>query len=149
MTSFRTILVPTDFSTHADRALDYAADLAGAVGGAKIEILHVYQAPLVELTPYHLALPMSVIEGVRDAAREQLEERREKLESAGVEAKTHLSEGIAAEAIVAAASDLGADLLVMGTRGHTGLKHVLLGSVAERTIRLAPCSVLTVKPHQG
>ena len=98
----------------------------------------------MELTPYHLALPMSVIEGVRDAAREQLEERREKLASAGVEADARLSEGIAAEAIVAAATDLNADLVVMGTRGHTGLKHVLLGSVAERTVRHAACPVLTL-----
>jgi universal stress protein A len=144
VTAIRTILVPTDFSTHADRALDYAGDLAKAIGGVKLEIVHVYQAPLVELTPYHLALPLSVIEGVRDAAREQLEERREKLASAGVEAEAHLTEGIAAEAIVAAAADLNADLVVMGTRGHTGLKHVLLGSVAERTVRHASCPVLTL-----
>ncbi len=144
MTTIRTILVPTDFSTHADRALGYAADLAKTIGGVKLEVVHVYQAPLVELTPYHLALPMSVLEGVRDAAREQLEERREKLASAGVEADARLSEGIAAEAIVAAATDLNADLVVMGTRGHTGLKHVLLGSVAERTVRHAACPVLTL-----
>ena len=51
----------------------------------------------------------------------------------------------AASAIVDMAEELEADLIIMGTRGHTGLKHVLLGSVAERTLRHAPCSVLTVK----
>jgi nucleotide-binding universal stress UspA family protein len=51
----------------------------------------------------------------------------------------------AASAIVGQAEELRVDLIVMGTRGHTGLKHVLLGSVAERTLRHAPCSVLTVK----
>jgi nucleotide-binding universal stress UspA family protein len=51
----------------------------------------------------------------------------------------------AAPAIAKAAEDFAADLIVMGTRGNTGLKHVLLGSVAERTLRLAPCSVLAVK----
>jgi len=51
----------------------------------------------------------------------------------------------ACEAIVKHAEDIGADMIVMGTRGLTGLKHVLLGSVAERTIRTAPCPVLTVK----
>jgi nucleotide-binding universal stress UspA family protein len=52
---------------------------------------------------------------------------------------------IPSEAILAVAREIGADLIVMGTHGHTGLKHALLGSVAERTVRLAPCSVLTVK----
>ena len=52
------------------------------------------------------------------------------------------------EAISSAAQELGADLIVMGTRGLTGLKHVMLGSVAERTIRIAPCPVLTVKAEQ-
>ena len=60
-------------------------------------------------------------------------------------ATSHLSEVPAASAIVDMAEELEADLIIMGTRGHTGLKHVLLGSVAERTLRHAPCSVLTVK----
>jgi universal stress protein E len=63
----------------------------------------------------------------------------------GIAATPHLSEGPAAPAIVGLAERLGADLIVMGTRGHTGLRHVLLGSVAERTLRHAPCSVMTVK----
>ena len=63
----------------------------------------------------------------------------------GLEVTTEVSPELPAEAIVAAALERDADLIVMGTRGHTGLKHALLGSVAERTIRTAPCSVLTVK----
>ena len=55
----------------------------------------------------------------------------------------------AASAIVEVAGEAKADLIVMGTRGHTGLKHVLLGSVAERTLRLAPCAVLTVKKPEA
>ena len=82
---------------------------------------------------------------MRDAALEQLEELRQKVAADGVEAAAHMREGTAAEAISSAANDLGVDLIVMGTRGLTGLKHVLLGSVAERTIRVAPCPVLTVK----
>jgi nucleotide-binding universal stress UspA family protein len=144
----RTLLVPTDFSEHADRAVEYAGELARELG-AKVEILHAYQAPLVELTPYHLALPVSVLEGVRDIAREKLEALCEKLAADGVEANGRLSEGIPAEAIVNAAADLKADMIVMGTRGNTGLKHVLLGSVAERTVRRATCPVLTLHADEA
>ena len=63
----------------------------------------------------------------------------------GIQARSHLTEVPAAPSIARTAEDLGADLIVMGTHGHTGIKHILLGSVAERTLRLAPCSVLTVK----
>jgi nucleotide-binding universal stress UspA family protein len=73
----------------------------------------------------------------------------EKVASDGVTATSQLSEFPAASAVLDLAERLGADLIVMGTRGRTGLKHVLLGSVAERTLRHAPCSVLTVKAFSG
>jgi nucleotide-binding universal stress UspA family protein len=62
-----------------------------------------------------------------------------------VRVTAHLREANPSDAILDVAREIDADLIVMGTRGLTGLKHVLLGSVAERTLRLAPCSVLTVK----
>jgi nucleotide-binding universal stress UspA family protein len=62
-----------------------------------------------------------------------------------VEVSTQLAEAPAARAIARAAEETRADLIVMGTRGNSGLKHLVLGSVAERTLRRAPCSVLTVK----
>jgi universal stress protein A len=143
MKPIRRILVATDFSRHADRALEQAAGWATALGSS-VDVLHVYEAPLVELTPYHLAIPMQVLDGVRDRARERLEALREKLAADGIEVAVHLREGHPAEGIAAMARETGADLIVMGTRGNTGLKHVLLGSVAERTLRLAPCPVLTL-----
>ena len=143
MTPIRKILVATDFSPHATRALEYAVGWARDLR-ATIDVFHVYEARLVELTPYHLAIPLKVLEGVRDAARGRLEELREKVSAEGVEIAVHLREGNSAEGIAAAAREIGADLIVMGTRGNTGLKHVLLGSVAERTIRLTPCPVLTL-----
>jgi nucleotide-binding universal stress UspA family protein len=143
MTPIRKILVATDFSPHATRALEHAVGWARTLK-ATIDVIHVYEAPLVELTPYHLAIPLKVLEGVRDAAGERLEELREKATAEGVEIAVHLREGNSAEGIAAAAREFGADLIVMGTRGNTGLKYVLLGSVAGRTIRLAPCPVLTL-----
>ncbi len=68
---------------------------------------------------------------------------------AGIAVETHLTEGANAHAIVETAKKVNADLIVMGTRGLSGLKHVMLGSVAERTIRISPCPVLTVKDDSG
>lgn len=67
-----------------------------------------------------------------------------------MEARTHLVADTPSLAIPALADDLGADLIVLGTRGHSGLRHVMLGSVAERTVRIASCSALTApRPAQG
>ncbi len=144
MAPIRVILVPVDFSPHSEAALDQAMDLAKALG-AKIHLLHSYAVPVRGVMPYDFAIPDGVWDGVHNAAESKLEEIRQKVASEGLEASTEVSAALPSEAILAAAGELGADLIVMGTRGHTGLKHVLLGSVAERTLRLAPCSVLTVK----
>jgi universal stress protein A len=146
VTGIRVILVPVDFSPDSDRALAYAADLASALG-AHLHLLHAYHLPPLAAAPYGSSLPQSVWDELRDAARAELEERREKLVGRGLEAQAHLTTGMASEAIREAAAEVGADLIVMGTRGRTGLAHVLLGSVAERTLRTAPCPVLTVKEN--
>lgn len=148
MAPVRVILVPVDFSPHSDAALDQAMDLAKALG-ARIHLLHSYAVPVRGVMPYDFAIPDGVWDGIHGAAESKLEEIRQKVASEGVEASTEVSAALPSEAILAAADELGADLIVMGTRGHTGLKHVLLGSVAERTIRLAPCSVLTVKVKEA
>jgi universal stress protein A len=71
------------------------------------------------------------------------------LRATGVKVEGHLTDAPAAPAIAEIAKDVSADLVVMGTHGFTGLRHLLLGSVAERTLRLAPCAVLTVKSGEG
>ena len=144
MIPVRVILVPMDFSSHSDAALDRAVDFAKAFG-AKIHLLHSYAVPVQGVMPYDFAVPDGVWDGIREAAESKLEEFRQTVVSAGVEASSEVSPVMPSEAILAAADEIDADLIVMGTHGYTGIKHVLLGSVAERTIRLAPCSVLTVK----
>ena len=144
MAPVRTILVGMDFSPHSAAALDRAVDFARAFG-ARIHLLHSYAVPVRGVVPYDFSVPDGVWDGVRRAAETKLEEFRQKVVSAGVEASSEVSPDLPSEALLAAASEMGADLIVVGTRGLTGLKHVLLGSVAERTIRLAPCPVLTVK----
>lgn len=144
MSRFRTILVPTDFSADADLALERAIVWARASGGT-LHLLHAYEIPLGTIPPYGVAVPEALLLGVRDAAAHRLEAAAQRVRGAGVGVETHLATAPAAGAISETARELGADLIVMGTRGHTGLKHVLLGSVAERTVRTAPCPVLTLK----
>jgi len=140
------ILVPVDFSEHSKRAFKEAVGLAKRCG-AELHLLHCYQPyPVgVGAPPYDVVVPESFEKAVREGAQALLVEWSRKATAEGVKVEQHLSVGPASVGIVELARALGADLIVMGTRGLTGLKHVLLGSVAERTIRIAPCPVLTVK----
>jgi nucleotide-binding universal stress UspA family protein len=138
------ILVPVDFSEHSARALEMAIDLAKAFG-AGIQLLHCYQIQPFGISPYGIALPEGFDSEVRQAAELRVDEWRGKVLLEGIEVEVRLSSRFPSLEISETASEVGADLIVMGTRGLSGIKHVLLGSVAERTLRLAPCPVLTVK----
>jgi nucleotide-binding universal stress UspA family protein len=138
------ILAATDFSDTGDHAAAVAASLAKQLGG-ELHLAHAFDVPLTVVTPYEITIPEGVIRDARTAAGRKLDAAAAALQSHGVAAKPHLTEVPAAPAIAELAKEIAADLVVIGTRGHTGLKHVLLGSVAERTLRLAPCPVLAVK----
>lgn len=142
-----TILVPTDFSDHSKVALETAVELAKLLG-AKVHLVHVLHYPVLVAAPGQVAIPQDLWTQIRDGAARKLEKARQTLESAGVAAESHLSEGPNADAVVELAGKIKADLIVMGTRGLSGLKHVMLGSTAERTVRMAPCPVMTVKADQ-
>jgi nucleotide-binding universal stress UspA family protein len=148
MKTIEKILVAVAFSEHADPVLDAAVEFAKK-WSAELHLVHAFDVRIPLVTPYEVAIPTAFIEEARDAAASKLDALIRKVTAEGVTATSHLSEVPAASAIVDLAADLGADLIIMGTRGHTGLKHVLLGSVAERTLRHAPCSVLTVKACSG
>jgi universal stress protein A len=142
----RTILVPTDFSADADQALATATEFA-KVFSAKIVVLHAYHVDVPVVSPMAggYALPQAFYDGIRDQATAQVEKAAEALKSQGIEATGIARSEPASVAVVALAESLPADLIVIGTRGLTGLKHVVLGSVAERVVRTAPCPVMTVK----
>jgi nucleotide-binding universal stress UspA family protein len=95
------------------------------------------------IAPYEVAIPEGIIEGARREAQRQLEQAAKAI--SGVQVTTELANTPAHAALVDAATRLPAELIVTGSRGLTGVKHALLGSVAERTLRYAPCSVLTVR----
>jgi nucleotide-binding universal stress UspA family protein len=141
-----TILVPTDFSSHAEEALATATELAKRFG-ARIVLLHAYHLDVPMMSPMAggYALPENFYTDLQSHATARVEELARGLAAESVEAVGIAVPEAASLAIVAQAQSLPADLIVMGTRGNTGLKHVALGSVAERVVRAAPCPVLTVK----
>jgi universal stress protein A len=149
MSGYQTFVVPYDFSEHARAALDVAADLAGRLG-ADLHLVHVLEVPV--LYTYGLGTPPAPpiippydISEFRKGAMESLQQIAADADAPGV-IKPHVVEGAnVAEAIRVSAEDLAADLIIMGTRGRTGLAHVILGSVTERTLRSAACPVLTVR----
>jgi len=141
-----TILVPTDFSADAEKALSTAVDVAKLVD-AKIVVLHAYHVDIPMASPMGsaYALPQGFYDELRSQATIQVENVAKGLADEGVEVIGVAHSEPAPVAIVEQAKSLPADLIVIGTRGLTGLKHVVLGSVAERVVRMAPCPVLTVK----
>ncbi len=146
MPQIRRILHPTDFSERSEAAWQYAELLANRFE-AELLLLHVLQEPVAVLPESSLAVPPPAINlpDLMEAAEEGLE-RFTVAAPARIGERT-IRNGPAAEEIVHYAKDAGADLIVLGTHGRTGLAHVLLGSVAERVVRKAPCAVLTVRPH--
>jgi nucleotide-binding universal stress UspA family protein len=140
------ILVPVDFSDPSLRALDFAVELSRPLA-AQVILLHA-----VEPVYYPVAGDMygvgfdlgNVYDAIERAARTQLSELAAKLKARGVAVRTLLTLGTAHQVILDSAKKLKADLIVMSTHGRTGLSHVLIGSVAERVVRTAPCPVLTV-----
>jgi len=143
--SIQRILVPTDFSARADEALDYAISLGRRLPGARIDLLHSYGVPRRSLLPYDVAIPEPTLSSIRDAAARKLVVALDRVKAAGLDAEIHLAEAEPAQAIADAAERLSSDLVAIATHGHTGFKHVLLGSVAERTLRIAGCPVLAVR----
>ncbi len=144
MSGFRKILVPVDFSAHSSRALQTAIELARAFD-AKLHLLHCYPINVGTISPYGLVIPESFDRDIREAATKQLTQWREKVAAQKIEVESEVTPIFPSEAIASTAERIGADLIVMGTRGLSGIKHVMLGSVAERIVRIAPCPVLTLK----
>jgi nucleotide-binding universal stress UspA family protein len=139
------ILVPVDFSDFSAKALDYALAFADQFG-ARLVLLHVVE-PAVYPESY-----MLVATALDDLSRDLLRGAQQKL---GELSQARIGDRVPSESLVrlgrpyseiaAAASELDVDLIILATHGYTGLKHVLLGSTAERVVRHAPCPVLTVR----
>jgi len=144
------ILCPTDFSRHSRYALRRAAAMARA-SGAELVLLHVVpQATLggPNGDSYPLILPnwQQTLKLQEERARAELERETRSKPLAGVKVRTVLGAGSPYQEIVRIASRMHVDLIVISTHGTTGMFHLMLGSVAERVVRLAHCPVLVIKP---
>lgn len=140
----RHILVPVDFSENTPAILDWAAHLAGE-HGSKVTLLHAYHLPVEFQQLEGAYLPPDFWQSVRTEAENSLRRFAADLEQRKIRVETAVCEGYAATVIVEEAATRGADLIVIGTHGRSGFKHLLLGSIAERVVQKAPCPVLTVK----
>jgi universal stress protein A len=146
MTPFHKILVPTDFSPHSGEALRVACALSKAFS-APLTLLAVYQPAIMPLVPEGALFPRpeDVAEDVGRINARLREFVQEATTGGAVEAGSTLRQGAPFAEIIAEARNSSFDLIVMGTHGRTGLSHALLGSVAEKVVRKAPCAVLTVR----
>ena len=145
MASYKTFVVPYDFSEYANAAVRVAADLAKQMGG-KLHLVHVIPQPLYaypHITEAPSVIPMHP--NLREDTTKSLQLAIDEFDL-DVDLEAHVYEALnIAEQVNKSAETLGADMIVMGTHGRTGLAHAFLGSVAERTMRSAPCPVLTVR----
>jgi nucleotide-binding universal stress UspA family protein len=137
------ILLPTDFSSHSDLACELAMGLA-ARHGASIDVLHAFEF-LPEYATYLSPEAVDVERRMESDAKDQVEKILGRISAEKVRASSHVLRGAPQDVIPREAERLGSDLIVMGTHGRSGLSHFLIGSVTEKTLRSAPCSVLVAK----
>ena len=142
-TPIRHVVAATDFSDAAAGGLAWAAAVARA-HGARLTLVHAV-APPMPVADF-AAPPLQVDEDLRAAAEERLAEALEGVSLEGVEAQGVLRDGTPSQAVLDLVDEDGADLVVVGTRGLTGFRHLLLGSTAERIVQRSPVPVLSVHP---
>jgi universal stress protein A len=153
MIEFRRILFPTDFSPYADEAKQYACDLVSQFQ-AELYLLHVIDDIYAEVPTFGMGLSFPGFVDNVPKHRAKLNAEATKLLSEQVGSEFQESNrvitatrfGAPFHEIIKYAQEHSADMIVMGTHGRTGIRHMLIGSVAERVVRKAKCPVLTVRP---
>jgi len=153
MPELKRILVPIDFSTSSREALRRALALAPSFG-ARVDAMHVWE-PSPYVSPDSLVWLRGEQRSFWEHMRHELEDKLRSTVATIVEEEgadegsvtSRVVAGYTSEMLLSTLRDEGYDLIVMGTHGRTGLSHVLLGSVAERLVRMAPCPVMTIRSH--
>lgn len=146
MIKLEQVLVATDFGPASDSALTYAREMARNFG-ARLHVLHVIENPMMSAGSEGVGIDIASLQAeIEKAARGQLaklvtSEDRQELKAISL-VRTGNSPAFE---IVSYAKTAGIDLIVLGTHGRRAIAHLLMGSVAEKVVRLAPCPVLTVR----
>lgn len=151
MVQIKKILVPTDFSVNSKPAIHYACYLAKPFN-ATIEVVHILE------TPYQIKSEtiligtgdknQTILEYVQEQAQLEMDHFIGTLrQDLPIDIHTRIETGSSYEQILRIAEEEKIDLIVMGTHGRSGISHALLGSVAEKIVRKAPCAVLTIKSN--
>jgi nucleotide-binding universal stress UspA family protein len=141
MLAWRRILVPTDFSETSEAAVRQGVALARSFN-ASVILLYVGDGPASESTS---DFPLGIDANLPDAERERMLRILAPCDHETVRPELVVCTGSAAQEIVRCADEREVDLIVMGTHGRSGVRHMLLGSVAEKVIRTAPCPVLVIR----
>lgn len=142
---YRHILAPTDFSEPSQQALDAAVDLAVAFG-AELTVTHTFEVPWYVFAGEG-SMPVDCISALEEIAKRSLAGTLEHVQRRVPAATAVLGAGVPWEQTVALAERIGADLIVMGTHGRSGIARVLVGSVAEKVVRQSHVPVLTIRPR--
>ncbi len=142
MAKLKKILVPVDFTKYSDEALSYAGMMAKTLNG-NILLLHV-----IEQFTYSISDTIQVLDHyttLKQIAEQMLEDKKKVMKKKGLKVDYVVIKGNPALGIAQIAQKKGIHLIVMGSHGRTGLQNMVLGSVAEKVVRLAKCPVLTIK----
>jgi nucleotide-binding universal stress UspA family protein len=143
MLSIQRILVPTDFSDTAERALDYAIELAEKMD-ATVTVMHSYEIPVIGFPDGALVATANVASRMADVSRAALEATAKKHRGHGVTVEAVLRDGVVHEEIRTVADQIDADLIVIGTHGRRGLARAFHSGVAEHVIRITQRPVLAI-----
>jgi nucleotide-binding universal stress UspA family protein len=147
MSSIKRILVAVDFGEISDHALDWALDLASALG-AEVTVVHAYELPVYGFPEGALVVTADVATRLASGAQTALSSLVQARAHKGVKIGSVLKQGVPWEEINATATEVDADLVVVGTHGRKGLARMFLGSVAERVIRSSTRPVVVVHPSE-
>jgi universal stress protein A len=143
---FKKILCPVDFSEYTPEILEYAAGLAKQFA-AELHVLHVIPN-LNYFSPYESFLTPDNLTAIERNIENEVNSDFEKAtKNLGISVEKVIRKGVAFVEIIDYVKAKGIDLIVMGTHGRSGVEHILIGSVAEKVVRKAPCPVLTIRPR--